>query len=134
MADVVVDTNVVSYLFKKDTRALRYQRHLAGRRWLISFMTAAEIDLWALRHHWGTARKLQMENHLHRFVLYPFARRLCLFWAEATDSARRKGKPIQVADAWIAATALLTGAPLVTHNPADYAGVDGLIVLSETSP
>jgi tRNA(fMet)-specific endonuclease VapC len=134
MADLIIDTNVVSYLFKKDSRALLYQKHLVGHRWLISFMTAAELDLWALRHHWGTARKLQMEIHLRRFVLYPFNRALCLRWAEAMDTARRKGRPIQVADAWIAATALLANASLVTHNPADYAGVDGLTVLSEAIP
>lgn len=134
MAAVVIDTDVVSYLFKKDTRAGLYQRHLAGRLWVISFMTVAELDLWALRHHWGAVRKARMEQHLRRFVLYPFDRSLCLSWAEATDSARRNGRPIQTADAWIAATALLASVPLVTHNPADYAGVNGLTVLSATSP
>jgi predicted nucleic acid-binding protein len=44
--------------------------------------------------------------------------------------ATRKGRPIQVADAWIAATALLYGIPLVTHNPADFAGVDGLRLIT----
>jgi predicted nucleic acid-binding protein len=46
------------------------------------------------------------------------------------DGARRQGRPIQTADAWIAATALHLGVPLVTHNPADYAGVSGLTVLT----
>lgn len=66
--------------------------------------------------------------------MYPFDRALCLRWAEATDSALRNGNPIQAADAWIAATALLAGVPLVTNNPTDYAGVDSLTVLSGTSP
>lgn len=134
MAAVLIDTDVVSYLFKKDTRVRLYQRHLAGQRWILSFMTVAELDLWALRHHWGAARKARMEQHLRRFVLYPFNRALCAQWAEVMDSARRNGRPIQTADAWIAATALLAGVPLVTHNPADYAGVSGLNVLSEASP
>lgn len=134
MAAVVIDTDVVSFLFKKDTRARLYQRHLSGRRWLISFMTVAELDLWARRYHWGAARKRQMDVHLRRFAMYPFDRALCLRWAEVTDSARRNGRPIQTADAWIAATALLASVPLVTHNPADYAGVNGLTVLSETPP
>lgn len=134
MATVVIDTDVVSYLFKKDTRARLYQRHLASHHWLISFMTVAELDLWALRHHWGTARKLRMENHLRHFAMYPFDRALCLRWAEVTDSARRNGQPIQPADAWIAATALQAGVPLVTNNPTDYAGVSGLTVLSEARP
>lgn len=49
-------------------------------------------------------------------------------------AARRAGRPIQTADAWIAATALLYGATLVTHNAADFAGVPGLLVVAEESP
>ena len=40
--------------------------------------------------------------------------------------ARSLGKRTEVADAWIAATALLYDAPLVTYNPTDYMGVPGL--------
>jgi predicted nucleic acid-binding protein len=39
-----------------------------------------------------------------------------------------------VADAWIAATALALGVPLVTNNPSDYGGVDRLTILSATMP
>lgn len=39
--------------------------------------------------------------------------------------------PISAADAWIAATALLYGVPLVTHNRKDFEGIDGLVVISE---
>jgi predicted nucleic acid-binding protein len=47
------------------------------------------------------------------------------------ESARRNGRPIVAADAWIAATALYLGAPLITHNKTDFVGVDGLAVISE---
>jgi predicted nucleic acid-binding protein len=36
-----------------------------------------------------------------------------------------------VADAWVAATALAYGLELVTHNPADFAGIPNLVVVSE---
>jgi predicted nucleic acid-binding protein len=39
----------------------------------------------------------------------------------------------RTADAWIAATALQLGVPLVTHNVGDYAGVSGLAILSEAT-
>jgi predicted nucleic acid-binding protein len=50
-------------------------------------------------------------------------RDLVLKWAEVMVTARQSGLRIETADAWIAATALLCNAPLLTHNKSDYAGV-----------
>jgi hypothetical protein len=74
-----------------------------------------------------------MEQHLHNFVVYPFNRSLCLRWAEAADRARCRGRPIGVADAWIAATVLEHNIPLITNNAGHYAGVEGLTVVAETT-
>jgi tRNA(fMet)-specific endonuclease VapC len=46
MKPVVLDTNVVSFLFKSDSRAQAYLPHLRDRQWLISFMTEAELEQW----------------------------------------------------------------------------------------
>lgn len=40
---VIVDTDVVSYQFKGDTRSARYTPLLAGSLAAISFMTLAEL-------------------------------------------------------------------------------------------
>lgn len=48
------------------------------------------------------------------------------------DGGRRGGRPVAAADAWVAATALYRGVPLVTHNRADFTGVAGLPVISES--
>ena len=48
-------------------------------------------------------------------------------------SAKAKGKPILSADAWVAAVALELDIPLVTHNPRDFAGVEGLDIITEAS-
>jgi tRNA(fMet)-specific endonuclease VapC len=37
-------------------------------------------------------------------------------WAEVTVAAQSRGRRIECADAWIAATALRHDVPLVTHN------------------
>jgi tRNA(fMet)-specific endonuclease VapC len=126
-----VDTDVLSFTFRGDTRAELYRPHLTGKLLAISFMTLAELDQWALQRRWGAARRARMEAYLRTFVVYPFDRALCLKWAEVSVDARRRGRPIQTADAWIAATALLHNLPLVTHNPSDYAGVPGLTLVSE---
>jgi len=46
------------------------------------------------------------------------------------ERAERSGMPIGVADAWIAATAIHLGVPLLTHNLRHFAGVKDLQVIS----
>jgi tRNA(fMet)-specific endonuclease VapC len=132
MSVVVVDTDVISFVFKEDTRAATYQPHLVGRTAVISFMTVAELDRWALARRWGEARRARLRHLLRQFAVCYANRDLCRHWAEATESARCAGRPIACADAWTAAVALLFDAPLVTHNPTDYRGVGGLQIAGET--
>lgn len=130
MTAAVVDTDVVSFLFKGDSRAQWYWPHLSGRILVVSFMTVAELDQWAEQHNWGPARKSRMDAHLRQFVLHPFDRDLCRCWAQVRDRTRRNGFAIGVADAWIAATAVFHQLPLVTHNSEDYRGVDQLTLIT----
>lgn len=123
---LVVDTDVISYLFKQDTRGDFYKPHLQGHLLLISPMTRAELEVWALEHSWGRTRREAMRVHLKQFILVPFHEELCVKWAEAMDSARRRGRSINIADAWVAAVALQYDVPLVTHNRSDYLGVANL--------
>ena len=53
---VVVDTDVVSYLFKSHPVAFQYLADLKDRTPMISFMTLAELDRWVLNAQWGDAR------------------------------------------------------------------------------
>jgi tRNA(fMet)-specific endonuclease VapC len=128
---IVVDTDVVSYLFKRDTRASLYRPHLAGHWVILSFMTLAELEYWAETRQWGAQRRTRLESFLSGYTVHFPDRDGCRIWARAMAAARRAGRPIGPADAWIAVTALLHGVPLVTHNPNDYAGVPGLSLLSE---
>jgi tRNA(fMet)-specific endonuclease VapC len=130
MDSVVVDTDVVSFWFKGDSRSALYRSHLAGRLLIISWMTVAELDEWACQHRWGSDRCLRMDRHLQRFLLRPLDRQICRLWAEIRTATRRSGKPIGHADAWVAATALACGAPLVTHNASDFRSVSGLSVVT----
>jgi predicted nucleic acid-binding protein len=130
MPAVVVDTDVASFLHKKDSRARLFRPHLIGRDWVISFMSVAELDEWAEGRQWGQPRRDRLERDLARFVIHYADRHLCRLWAEVRVGAEKKGRPIDKADACVAATALALGVELVTHNPTDYAGVDGLKILT----
>jgi len=126
MKPIVLDTDVVSFLFKADSGAQLYLPHLDNRQWLISFMTEAELEQWALLANWSDKRVEWLRLLLERFAIVYSSHDLVLKWAEAMVAARRNGRRIETADAWIAATALLYDAPLLTHNKADYLGVPGL--------
>jgi len=133
MNALLVDTDVVSFLFKRDTRAELYRPHLQNTLPLVSFMTIAELEQWALIRNWGERRKQRLEAHLTRYTLVPFDRALCQMWAEVRHQAYRNGRVIETADAWIAATALLYKVPLVTHNHSHFDWVNGLSLISENS-
>lgn len=129
---LIIDTDVISYLYKGDTRAALYQPHLSSPPFQISFMTLAELRRWARQRIWGAGRRRRLEAYLARYRVVYASDELCELWAQATHSAQRNGKPISAADAWVAAAALVQNIPLVTHNRAHYAGVTGLTVISES--
>src|ERR1700730_4077512 len=113
MNAAIVDTDVVSMLFKGDTRALAFRPHITGRLLGISFMKLAECGRWPLERGWGQARKLELAQHLAHYTALPVNRELCFKWAKVSFSAKRQGRPIQTADAWIAASALYYQVPLL---------------------
>jgi tRNA(fMet)-specific endonuclease VapC len=129
---VIVDTDVVSYLFKKDTRGARYKPHLDSALLAISFMTLAELEQWTILHSWGARKHGELRQFVKdRFIVIDSDAALCRQWAEVKGHVARVGHHIETADAWIAATALLYAAPVVTHNADDFAHVPGLTVISE---
>jgi tRNA(fMet)-specific endonuclease VapC len=128
---VMVDTNILSYVFKLDSRAELYAKHLEHRQLLISFQTLAETDRWALERRWGTAKQKQFEQFINSFVEIGHNRSISRHWAQIMTQARAIGKPMPTADAWIAASALEVGCALVTHNPSDFHTVINLKIITE---
>lgn len=134
MADgCVADTDVLSYIFRGDSRADAFKDAMLDRVVSISFMAVAELERWALLHNWGEARRRELTEFIAAFDIVLVNRALCRTWAEVTVQARRNGRPILTADAWIAATSLTLNVPLVTNNRNDFLGVDNLVLLPEGS-
>ncbi|MDQ3062841.1 MAG: type II toxin-antitoxin system VapC family toxin [Acidobacteriota bacterium] len=129
---IVVDTDVVSYLEKNDTRIKIYEKHLFNETKFISFMTLAELRRWMLERNWSEKRRAKFENFISDNYGVIFADdRLCEIWAEIKSDAKKKGRPIDTADAWVAAVALMFDIPLVTHNRKHFENVQGLKIISE---
>ncbi len=128
---VMIDTNVVSYLFKKDTRGELYKPHIEDRLAMIAAQTFAELERMPLKNNWGSRRRLELHTYLKKFVFVEANKEISLLWAKVQVDAELAGHPISFGDSWIAATALAYDVPLVTHNRKDFENVIGLTVITE---
>ena len=75
-----IDTDVVSMLFKGDTRGFHFRKHIVGRLLGISFMSLVELERWPLERNWGSVRKAELERHLTHYTVLPVNRELCRKW------------------------------------------------------
>ena len=127
---VVVDTDVVSIIHNKDRdeRAPYYETALAGRRLLVSFQTLEELLFGARSGGWGQRRINELLRHLERYeVVWPDDEMVELS-AIIRDERRARGRALDTADAWVAATALTLGCPLASHDR-DFSDIPGLEVI-----
>lgn len=129
----LIDTCVVSYLFKNHSLATYYRPFLAGKLLNLSFMSLAELYRWSMERHWGDKKIQQLEEAIQHYVILPSDNQTCRYWAKVRSL---KGHPISEGDAWIAATALCHDMPLVTHNVKHFQHLQelGLVVISHLIP
>lgn len=130
MKTLLLDTNIVSFIFKKDTRAENYKKYLEGNREAISFTTIGELYQWASIRNWGDIRKKKLEETLNQYIILGVNIDLCYIWGKIRSKCHLAGKPISVQDAWIAATSLLYNIPLVTHNPKDFELIEKIEIIT----
>ena len=130
MAVRLLDTNIVSYQMRSHPLAAKYRPHLIGHTLAISFQTVAELLEGASMAGWGAGKRGALTSILNQLLVFQTDQATCDRWAEVRVA--RRSQPIGVADAWIAATALANGLELVTHNPADFQAIPGLVVISES--
>lgn len=130
MSQIIVDTDVASYIFSWHTLARRYSDALRGSELILSFMSIAELRMGAISAGWGNRRRLLLERFIQGFELVYADNDLCTIWASIRANARAAGRGLSPQDAWIAATALAMDAPLATNNRRDYERIQKLRLLS----
>jgi predicted nucleic acid-binding protein len=128
---IVVDTDIVSYVFKKDTRSKLYERHLIRVPKFISFMPFAELRRWKFQSYWGRAKNEKFEEFLSDFGVIYADEEICNLWAKITSDGLKKGRPVATADAWVAAVALMFDISPVTHNRKHFENIENLKIISE---
>lgn len=126
---MLIDTDIVSFFYKRDTRAKLYEPHVKGQTLFISFITVAELYRWPFERNWGDAKKQELKEYLKNYTVLPYDDALAWTWAELVGRTCRD-RPIALHDSWIAATALRHGLTVITHNRKHFEHVPGLTIIS----
>src|SRR5450759_130545 len=69
MSQIVVDTDVSSYIVNWHSLAQQYVDALRGSELILSFMTIAELRMGSISAGWGNRRRLLLEQFMQRFEL-----------------------------------------------------------------
>lgn len=129
MSQIVVDTDVASYIFNWHSSAQGYVNSLRGSELILSFMTVAEMRMGAYAAGWGIRRLNLLEQFIAGFGVVYADDTLCTVWARLRADARSAGRSLSTQDAWIAATAIGLSAPLATNNRSDFQHIPRLRLL-----
>ncbi len=128
---MLLDTNIVGYFFRADSRAKAYERHLIGQTRYIAFVTLGELYQWLFLRPFSEVNRQRLLSYIAQHVVAPYDDQLVWTWAELSAGCRKRGQTMSAEDCWIAATALRHAMPLVTHNRKHFENVPGLTVISE---
>ena len=133
VGQLMLDTNIVSYLMKGGALAQAYRPHVQDHLLATSFITVAELHFGAEKGNWGESRREKPEELLRNFVIIPYDHEIARRYGRLVAERQRAGRPIALNDAWIAACTVRHGVPLVTHNPKDFEGITALQVVTESA-
>ena len=92
MSQIVVDTDVASYIFNWHSSAQRYVDALRGSELILSFMSIAEMRMGAITAGWGVRRRGLLEQFITGFGVVYADDALCTSWATLRANARAAGR------------------------------------------
>ena len=127
---VILDTNVVSFIFKKKEPYSYFLPFLINQNVAISFITLAELYHGVYKDNWGIDKTFYLQKLLQNYTLLPFDEGLCYEWAEIKSNCELNGHPIEDSDCWIAACAKYYNCHLATYNYRHFMHVKGIALIS----
>lgn len=124
---ILLDTNVISELIRvaPDTRVIGFLRQFQPDDLLTAAICEAEIRYGLERLPRGRKRDHLTERLKTFFASFqgqilPFNSECAVFYGAIRAEREVSGKPVEVEDAMIAATAHAYGLPIATRNVADF--------------
>ena len=130
---VVADSNIASYIAKRLPIAEYYLPHLEHRQVVISFQMWEGVLFGAYLGGWGERRVNTLKQQIGQYQVHWPAPELVDLCARLRAERRAVGRELQMADAWVAATALYLGCPLVSHD-GDFDGIPNLELIRAPTP
>lgn len=128
---VILDTNIVSYLMRGGQLAQSYEPHLQTRLLSVAFVTVGELYFGAEKAKWGEKKRSRLEATLRNFVVIPYDHEIARCYGQLVARRQLAGRRMSPNDAWIAPCAVRHDIPLITHNAGDFKGIDGLKMITE---
>ena len=134
---IVLDTNVVSEMMRTapDSTVLSWlNTQVAEELWLNSVVVSellfgiARLPAGARKRHLSNAFAAMLEQDFAVRIL-PFDLEAAVIYAELAAGCEAKGRPVEMADAQIAAICLAQGAKLATRNLKHFGGL-GLVLVN----
>lgn len=121
---ILLDTNIVLHLARGDGvgRRVDADHDLRGRRerQLLSVVCVGELDSLVRKWKWGQEKRDYVQELMLEFVIVPVTQgRLVTAYGEIdhyTDNVHKPARPMGKNDLWVAATAHVTGATLLTSD------------------
>jgi tRNA(fMet)-specific endonuclease VapC len=129
---VLLDTSILVHVLRASSLGHRVMREhqLAARseRPLISAVSAGELMAFAKRNHWGEAKQRKLRELLQQLVIVDVgAGALLERYADIEVHCAAQGRVLGDNDLWIAATASVTRALLLTTDK-DFDPLDGVFL------
>jgi tRNA(fMet)-specific endonuclease VapC len=112
----LIDTSVASLLLAGGELPPPYAEWTADNVLAISFQTVEEMLYGAYRASWGERRIGSLEAFLRRWSVVAGTWEVAAVSARVRAEAEAQGRRLEGDDAWIVATAVHLGVPLITDD------------------
>jgi tRNA(fMet)-specific endonuclease VapC len=129
----LLDTNTISDLMRTDARVENWMAGLDPADSIVTCTIVRGEILFGISRLPTGARRTELERigkqFLDAFQCEPVPVRAADFYASLKAERQRRGLTLDENDLWIAATALVLNATLVSRD-ADFSGIDGLALVT----
>ena len=136
MSGFLLDTNIPSEMLRlrPDTSVAGWLKRQANETLFVSVVTLGELRRGVTLLAEQSPRRVELEQMIHEKVpswfqdrILPVTRTIAERWGVLDGERQLAGRPMNIADGMIAATALEHDLVIVTRNVKDFAGLEVVV-------